>query len=168
MAKRPPRQVARGQPAAVRRKSMTPLWVAVGVVLVVTISLPSVLLLFFGMLPTMVAFIIDRSRQKHAMFSVGGMNFSGVFPFLLNLWTGEHTVNAATNMLTDDPFTLAMMYGAAGLGWLLYISVPPVVTAFLTVMAQHRIAQLRTTQTRIIEEWGEDVAQVVATEAEEQ
>ena len=109
------------------------------------------------MLPTLVALIVDRTSQKYAVFCVGGMNFSGVFPFLLDLWSGEHTVGSAMEILTD-PFSLFLMYGAAGFGWMIFIAVPPTVGAFLTVMAQHRVIQLRRDQEELIEEWGEDIA----------
>ncbi|MDP6885190.1 MAG: hypothetical protein QF830_13745 [Rhodospirillales bacterium] len=109
------------------------------------------------MLPTVVAFIVDRTRQKYAVFCVGGMNFSGVFPYLLDLWAGEHTAAAAMEILTNV-FSLLLMYSAAGFGWAIFIAVPPVVGAFLTVMAQRRVSQLRRDQKELIEEWGEDVA----------
>jgi hypothetical protein len=42
--------------------------------------------------------------------------------------------------------------------WMIFIAIPPVVGAFLTVMAQRRVSQLRRDQKELIEEWGEDVA----------
>lgn len=161
MAKRPPRQAPKAQTVAGRGKSLTPLWIVLAVVLLLAISLPSMLIVGVGMLPTAVAFIIDRAQKKNATFCVGGMNFSGVFPSLLDLWTGSHTIDSATDIITDV-YALAAMYGASGFGWLLFIAIPPVVAAFLTVMAQHRIAQLRTSQKQIIDEWGDDVANTPA------
>ena len=140
-----------------KKISYAPVWIALILVGVLIISLSSVILLFFGMLPTLVALIVDRTSQKYAVFCVGGMNFSDVFPFLLDLWSGEHTVGSAMEILTD-PFSLFLMYGAAGFGWMIFIAVPPVVGAFLTVMAQHRVIQLRRDQEELIEEWGEDIA----------
>ena len=140
-----------------KRVSLTPVWIALTLVGVLILSLPTVILVFFGMLPTFVALIVDRTRQKYAVFCVGGMNFSGVFPYLLDLWAGEHTIGSAMEVLTDV-FSLLLMYGAAGFGWMIFIAIPPVVGAFLTVMAQRRVSQLRRDQKELIEEWGEDVA----------
>ena len=140
-----------------KRASLAPVWIALILVGVLIISLPTVILVFFGMLPTLVAFIVDRTSQKYAVFCVGGLNFSGVFPYLLDLWAGEHTAGSAMEVLTDV-FSLLLMYGAAGFGWMIFIAVPPVVGAFLTVMAQRRVSQLRRDQKELIEEWGEDVA----------
>ena len=91
------------------------------------------------------------------------MNFCGLFPYLMDLWMGAHTLKAAGAMVTDV-FTLLVVYGAAAFGWIIYITIPPVVSTFLTVMAQRRVAQLRTLQRQIIEEWGEGVARSVRGE----
>jgi len=125
------------------------------VVALLWISLESVILVLVGMLPTIVAFIIDRTKQKSSTLCVGGMNFCGVFPYLLELWTSTNT--SAIAIITDI-FKLVVMFAAAGFGWLLYLSIPPVIGAFLTVMSQRRVAQLRSNQKDIIEEWGEGVA----------
>ena len=87
-------------------------------------SLSSMMILLFGMLPTLVAFIIDRSPRNYAMYCVGGMNFSGVFPYLLDLWTGNHEFNTAIDILTDV-FNLLVMYSGAGFGWMLFMAIPP-------------------------------------------
>ncbi|MBC8338549.1 MAG: acyl-CoA synthetase [Alphaproteobacteria bacterium] len=126
------------------------------------ISLPTVILVFFGLLPTIVAWIVDRSDKKYAMFCVFGMNFSGLFPFLMDIWFKEHSTDAAMRILTDV-FDLMVIYTAAGFGWMLYIALPPVITTFLTVMSERRVTVLKENQKTIIEEWGEGVINVVET-----
>jgi len=131
------------------------------------ISLPTVLILFFGLLPTIVAFIVDRTKQRYAAFCVGGMNFSGVFPYLLDVWYGRHTVDEAMTVLTDV-FALMVMYSSSAFGWIIYVMVPPVITTFLSVINERRISILRTRQREIIAEWGEDVdiSRVIAANAD--
>jgi hypothetical protein len=155
-----------GKPAPQSKKGGAPMtMVGIAAVLVglVVVALPTVTLLFIGMLPTVVAYLIDRTRQKYATFCVGGMNFCGVFPYVLDLWNGIHSMSGAFRILTDV-FALLLMYGAAAFGWALFASIPPVVVSVLTVMAQRRVSTLRTNQRRIIEEWGEEVAKVVGGE----
>ncbi len=123
----------------------------------VMIAFPGIImLLFIGMLPTVVAYIIDRTQKKYATFCVGAMNLSGVFPFLSDLWTGNNNIHGAIEIMTNA-FDLIVMYAAASFGWLLYIAVPPVVNALLAVAAQHRIAQLRSRQRELIREWGQEI-----------
>lgn len=134
-----------------------PIWFAVLGVLVMVISLPTVVLVFFGMLPTIVAFLTDKTAEKYATFCVGGMNFSGLFPYIMELWIIDHSLGAARDLLTNV-FNLGIIYSAAAFGWLIFAGIPPVVGAFLTVMSQRRVAHLRTEQRQLIDEWGEEVS----------
>ena len=141
-------------------------WFAVFALAMMMISLPTVILFFLGMLPTLVAWVIDRSDGKHGTFCVCGLNFSGLFPYFMDIWFVNHSTDMAIRILTDV-FNLVVIYGSAAFGWMLYVSVPPVVTTFLSVMSQHRMTILKTTQSDIIEEWGEKVASTIeAQEAE--
>jgi len=120
-------------------------------------SLPTVIVLFIGMLPSLVAIIIDRSEERYAAISVTSMNFCGVFPSILELWTNDHTIAAASNTVTDV-FSLAVMFGAAAFGWMIYSSVPPVIAQFLAQLAQRRVNILQAQQRKIVDEWGPSVA----------
>ena len=115
------------------------------------------ILLALGLSPTIVAFIIDRSKQKYATLCVGGMNIAGVIPSLIDLWNGKNNVSAAMAILTN-PFDVIIMFAGAAFGWMLYLAIPPVVSGLFTVIAHHRIAQLRVEQKRLIKEWGEGIA----------
>ena len=140
----------------------------VGVVLVLftAFSLPSLIVFAVGLLPTGVAYIIDSNEQKAGTFCVGGMNLCGVFPYVMKLWTDNHSVTAATDIVSDV-FTLLIMYAAAGFGWMIFIAIPPVVASFLSVMAQSRVKVLRAAQQDIMEEWGPEVAAATNDDGED-
>ncbi len=140
-----------------KKATMTPLWMALAVVLMMWLMLPTVMVIGFGMVPTIVAYFIDRTTQNYAAFCVGGMNASGLLDVIYDLWTGPNTPGDAMDLLTD-PFNLLMVFGAAGFGWLLYMSLPPLVGAVLQVVAEQRMTKCRSIQSDLIKEWGEDVA----------
>ena len=117
----------------------------------------TLILLALGLSPTVVAFIVDKSKGKYATISVGGMNIAGITPALLDLWSGKNNISAAMGILTD-PLDLMIMFAGAAFGWMLYLTIPPVVSGLLTLIAQHRIAQLRGDQKKLIKEWGEGIA----------
>ncbi|WP_135078742.1 acyl-CoA synthetase [Terasakiella sp. SH-1] len=125
-------------------------------VILMLVSMASLVLVCFGMLPTFVAVLIDRSPQRFAFISVLAMNFAGVFPYLLDLWMGSNSMSVAIDTLTDV-FSLFVMYGLAGLGWLLFIVTPPIVTTILTFIAQRRVSTLRANQKKLLQEWGDDI-----------
>jgi len=131
-------------------------WGLLILVLLLMAALPTVMVIAFGMLPGMVAFIVDRTEERSATFCVGGLNLCGVFPYLLELWTEDHSLEMASSQLTDV-FVLAVMYGGACMGWMLYLSLPPVIASFIQVMAERRLQQRRKTQSDILKEWGNEV-----------
>jgi hypothetical protein len=143
--------------AGPKKATLTPLWMALAVVLLMWLALPTVMVAGFGMVPTIVAYFIDRTPQKYAALCVGGMNFSGLFDVIYVLWTGANSPSDAMDLLTD-PFNLLMVFGAAGFGWLLYMSLPPLVGAVLQVVAEQRMTKCREIQSDLIKEWGEDVS----------
>lgn len=124
---------------------------------IVPFAMPTLMLLFFGMLPTMVAAMVDRGPHRYAWLCVGGLNFSGISPYLFELWKQGHTLDAAFAQLTNV-LALLVIYGAASFGWVVYMMMPPVVGAFLQVAAQRRIGLLRANQKKLVEQWGPDVA----------
>lgn len=136
-----------------QNESWAPVAIAVSTVTVMLLSISSVILLCFALLPTLVAAIIDRTPQKYAAFCVGGMNLSGTVPFLIDLWFGEHSIDQAMAIL-GNVFALAIIYSAAAFGWMMYILVPPIIAAFLIMVARRRAQQLRSAQARLVEEWG--------------
>jgi len=87
------------------------------------------------------------------------MNFAGVFPYLLSLWTGIHSIDVALGILTDI-FALMVMYSAAAAGWMVFMAVPPVVGVLMSGMDRRRIAALRARQKRAVKEWGKGVAEI--------
>ena len=133
------------------------LWGCAVLTLLAIISLPTLIVFIPGMLPTGVARICDRTKQRYATLCVGGLNICGVFPFIMKLWTDNHSIAAATNTISDL-FALLVMYSAASFGWLIFLAVPPVVSTFLEVLAQRRINILRGKQQSTAEEWGPEVA----------
>lgn len=124
--------------------------------MIIPVSIPTLTVLFFGMLPTMAAALVDRGPHRYAWLSVGGLNFAGVSPYIMDLWFKGHTLERAVTSLTDV-FALLVIFGSAAFGWLLYMVTPPVAGAFLQVAAQRRITVLRGNQRKLVEQWGPDV-----------
>lgn len=131
------------------------IWTVVGV-LVIFVFPETSLLVAVGMLPTIIAYIIDNPPRFLA-WSVGGVNLAGVSPAVGELWSHGNSVAEALS-LAGDAFNLIVMYGAAAFGWALYLFIPPVVISMLAVTAHHRIGQLRSDQRALIQEWGPEIA----------
>lgn len=145
--------MAANNPSSAATKTILFVLVAGGAVM----FLPSVLILGIGMTPTLAAMLTDRRREKYATLCVGCMNFTGVLPFMVELWTQEHSYENAFRLIAD-PFTWLVMFGAAAIGWAIYFVAPGIVGMFIAMRADQRIERLRRRQRDLVEEWGPGVA----------
>ncbi|MGQ9364963.1 hypothetical protein [Azospirillum sp. ST 5-10] len=120
------------------------------------VVLPTTILFGLGMVPTIVAYVVDRDPDKSAPITVGGLNFCGCMPFAIDLWKTGHTATAALKIFAD-PLAWLIMYGAAGLGWALYYGIPPVIASAEIMRAEKRVEALRSQKAKLVQEWGPDV-----------
>jgi hypothetical protein len=130
-----------------------------GLAALVPFSLPTILVMFVGLLPTIVAAVVERSDNRYAWICVGGLNFSGLAPWLFTLWFGHHTLGFALEQVTNVTMLL-VAYGAAAAGSALYLALPPVVAAIMGATSQRRAVGLHATQRKLVESWGEGVGRM--------
>lgn len=119
---------------------------------------PTCLLLGAGMLPTAISYLFDRSREKYLVISVAMLNFCGILPAVAELWARGQTLTAAGEALAD-PLAWVMAYGAGAVGWLLHVSLPPIVKVYYERATEVRLRQLTLERKALVETWGEDVKQ---------
>ena len=144
-----------------KKRALQPLlWVIFIAIIILTFP-ETVILLLVGMLPTFVAFIIDRSPQEYLTYCVCAMNITGVFPGIYELWTTQNNISLALKIVTNI-FDLSLMYLSASIGWFIYSVVPPIIRVFIKVIGQQRINLLRGQQQNLIQEWGENVADIIS------
>lgn len=144
-----------------RGGGMSALAVIASAVLLFIVALPTFVTLVVGLLPSLIAFIFDRQSGRYMARCIFGLNFSGVAPYIMELWKdGAQGIGAATQQLTD-PMAMSIMYGAAGLGWLLYLAMPPIVANVLNLTAQRRMTELRKKQQELVKSWGDNLIREV-------
>ncbi|RMD60895.1 MAG: hypothetical protein D6826_11280, partial [Alphaproteobacteria bacterium] len=68
----------------------------------VAVLLPSCVVLLIGMIPTVVAYMVDRSRAKSLAVTVGLVNFCGTLPGLAELWESWQDYEVAAAIATDS------------------------------------------------------------------
>ena len=122
----------------------------------VPFSLPTMMVLLVGLLPTLGAALSERGKARYAWICVGGVNFAGLSPWLFKLWFGHHTLEYAFSQITGVTMLLAA-YGASAVGWLLYISMPPIVGVFSGINSKRRMTVLVDSQKKLIDQWGAEV-----------
>lgn len=120
--------------------------------------LPSLAVLFLGMLPTLAAAAAERVRGRHLAKTVGLMNFCGCLPLLIELWSFGQSFHALSTVM-KDVYGWLLAYSAAGFGWAIYLMVPPFVTAYYTVITEAQVRILKQSQRKLVEMWGEEIAE---------
>ncbi len=132
---------------------------------VITLFISLIMILLFkhsfifflaGMLPSIVARLVDKTRDRLYFTIVSGFNFAGVAPFMIDLWNQGNTA-AAVQQTANNAYAWLVMYGTASLGWLLIIFTPSVIHSILAAISNSKVVNLEKEQRELIEEWGPEV-----------
>lgn len=130
----------------------------VGLLAIAILLLLNVGFIFFllGFLPTLVAYMVDDTPKKDLYKTVRACNFAGMLPTLVML--AEHEYPAAALQVTmSDPMVWLVVYGSAGLGWLLIAICRFVAYLLILTRNQARTMLLENTQEQLLKEWGDDI-----------
>lgn len=111
--------------------------------------------IFFSaaMLPTLVAIFLDRNHHKCASATVCTFNLIGTLPYLMRLWGGQ-SINYIAKLIIVDIDTWLVIYGAAFLGQLLYMSAPLIVVKLYSVKTELYVQTLQNKCNELCQEWG--------------
>ena len=93
----------------------------IGILIAVLTTLPVMVVLLIGLLPTFTVMVTDRNNTNKLII-VGCFNLAGVFIYLFHV-ISNFTVRDAFFILSDI-FNLIIMLGSAGLGLIVYLEVP--------------------------------------------
>lgn len=141
-----------------RRRSGRGIWTFLLLILpACLVILPTTIVFGIGMVPTMVAYMVDRDPEKSAPITVGGLNFCGCMPYAIDLWKHGHNLTAAMKVFAD-PLSWLIMYGAAAVGWAFYYGIPPAVASAEVMRAEKRVEVLKQAKVALVQEWGPEVA----------
>ena len=150
-----PEAAARPAGRTARRSASATVAIALVTLLAVT-ALPLCILLLTGLIPSMVAALVDRYRAKYLTRTVGFMNLAGLTPLVVQLWGAGHTMVGLADILSR-PINWLTMYGAAGIGWVLFLGMPTLARVFVDIRADQLQRDLNTRAAGLVREWGEEV-----------
>src|SRR3954470_20129233 len=119
-------------------------WVAAPLLLF--IAAPVTSLVIVGMLPTIVAAITDRRREKYSAYCVGGFNLAAVFPYALYLLLHDNNIRPGLTRMIGDPINWFAWYGAAAVGWGVYTWIPTMTVYFSDMRERGRLSNLKKRQ----------------------
>lgn len=116
------------------------------------LALPSFVVIVAGLLPSIVAFVVDDKPGRPLFHTVAPLNVAGVAPFVLKLWLHGHTMDGALAILTNV-FDIAVMYGTAALGWVLAWLNPAIAVVVAEAFSGYRLNRLEAREKELRAEW---------------
>lgn len=120
------------------------------------VFLPITAIVFVGMLPTVMARLTDRSKERTRALTVGFLNFAGCFPFLYQLVeTGLKLENSLA--ILSDPMTIVIIYTSALIGYGVDWLVTTAVAGFMVQKGKNRLEAIRKAQDNLVRQWGNEV-----------
>lgn len=119
---------------------------------------PTLLVLLSGMIPSIVAALLNTSRIGGNLASMIALNLSGVIPVLGILWQRGHNFDEAF-LILSDPYMWLAMFGGAAIATFLSWGVPIFVFAVYEVKAKAAARKLMRQRGKLLEEWGDQLAE---------
>jgi hypothetical protein len=117
---------------------------------------PTIVLCIIGLLPTIVAFCVDRDREHSSATAIGAMNCAGLTPFVIDLWIRGQTMGNAFHILGDANSWLIIL-GASAIGQMIVAVVPQALATLTLAHCELRIKTLKQNLEQLKNSWGPDV-----------
>ncbi len=132
------------------------LFMVVGI-LVACVLLPTSLLLFIGLLPSIIAVLFSAKGRGPRASTVFAMNVAGCVPFVFKLWAGANDFEASVEIITNMRY-LSVIYMAAAFGYMIDWVVTGIVTSYLYQKGILRMKAIKKAQSKLVENWGTKVS----------
>jgi len=122
-------------------------------VMVLVVSKYAFIFFSAAMLPTILTIFFDRNKHKCASATICTFNLIGVLPYLMRLWNSD-SINTMSKSVISDVDSWMVIYGAAFIGQLLYMSLPLLIVKLYSAKIQVHSNKLKKKSLQIAEEWG--------------
>jgi hypothetical protein len=120
-------------------------------------ALPLCMILAAGLLPTVVAAVVDRLPGRYLARTVGPANLAGTALPVLTLFRTDFSISGGLHVLMD-PHNWLFMYGAAAIGWGLHWALPQIAHVMLDMIAARTDQRLRRRADQLVGDWGAEVS----------
>lgn len=120
-------------------------------------ALPTTVLFFVGMMPTIVVRFSDRKKSRTRVLTVGFMNFAACFPFWFELMHKGHTFQNAMELI-GNPMTIVVMYFGAGMGYLIEWCLAGFVGGLMIARGKKKLDDIVVMQDALVDRWGQEVS----------
>jgi hypothetical protein len=106
-----------------------------------------------AMLPSFIAWIIDRQPRKPMFFTVLALNFAGFFPYFMQIVTSQSLAYGTEEMMQNVE-AWVVIYGASSAGWLMVLAGPSVCLWLVRFYYRQRAKGMEAEKKELVQEWG--------------
>lgn len=121
--------------------------------MVLVVSRYAFIFFISGMLPTIFAIFFDKNTHKCLSATICSFNLIGIIPFLVRMWT-SNSIDYMAKQILADISTWMIIYGAAFIGLMIYISLPMLIVKLYGAKMQVQVDKLQKQHNKVCEEWG--------------
>jgi hypothetical protein len=119
-----------------------------------------------GLLPSIIAYFMDRSRHRHIFKCIFSCNLAALIPSIGKLIVAGPS-SFLINELMGDTLNWMFIYGAALMGLLLVNIMSSLAQIIVSKFHKNHVIQLNNNQKKIEQEWGHEVTQFSHPDAPE-
>lgn len=142
------------KPNPVTRLSTFQKWLMfLGMFVLIFTTLPAVIVIFIGLLPT-ITLVITDPKNTTKLIVIGCFNMSGVFFCIMSI-IDQFNLREAF-FIVGNIFNLVIMLGSAALGAILYYELPNIFIALSKLSAQKRLKAIDSKLEKLALDWGQD------------
>ena len=119
------------------------------------------IILAVGMVPTVVAAIVDKTEGKMRTMTVGAINFAGCTPFMIDVFKQGNSIETAITYIVE-PQTIVVIYFAAGMGYTIDWAITGIVSSIMVQKGKKRRKDILKAQKDLVDRWGAEVTGALA------
>lgn len=112
-----------------------------------------------GLLPSIVAYYMDVTAERHSFKTIFACNLAGLMPFIGKM-LHQGPSSALLQEIMGSGLNWVMIYGAAFFGWLLIELCPMIAQVMVSSFNQTQVSRIERLQKKIECEWGSEVTQL--------
>jgi hypothetical protein len=145
------------------QKLIIPLMIIVGIILIVVLQLGFIFLLI-ALLPSIAAYFVDDDAELSTFRTIFACNLAATLPALTPVFvSGLKLKHYDIGSIISNPNVWLFIYSGAAIGWCMIYFSSHVARVFLEIQYKFRVSALERAQTRLLEEWGDQVRQLPET-----
>ena len=111
-----------------------------------------------GMLPCIVAYYMDISKQRYTFKTIFAANLSGMMPFITKILAAGPSSTMLAEIMGSG-FNWVIIYGSALVGWMLILFCPLIAQIMVVGVNQTYFMRYDSLRKKLETEWGEEVKQ---------